>query len=312
MHAKQHNAGAMRADLALVGVTLVWGSTFVLVKEALNDVSTLLFLAIRFTLAGSVLAAAYRGRLSGTLSHHGMKWKGGVLAGLCLICAYAFQTFGLRFTTPSKSAFLTGMAIVLVPLLSASVYRIAPRSSEVAGVAVALTGMALMTLEGSDFGVNPGDVLTLIGSLFFSAHILVLGHFAPRDGFERLSVLQIVTAAAVAWSTFWWVEESHIAWSGTLVAALCITGLLATAAAFTIQAWAQQRTSPTRTALIFALEPVFAAVTSFLVLGEVLGARALAGGALILGGVLFVELKPLQRRGHLTRQCGRSAGPQLR
>lgn len=296
-----HRVGAVRAELALVGVAFVWGATFVLVKEALDDVSPLLFLAIRFTLAGLVLAFAYRRRLSAG-PRQGSWWKGGTLAGACLICAYAFQTFGLRLTTPSKSAFLTGMAIVMVPLLSSVVYRSAPRSSEWVGVAVALVGMALMTLQQNDRGVNPGDLLTLAGSLFFSAHILVLGYFAPRDGFERLSVLQIVTAATLAWSTFWWIEESYIRWTPTVLVALGITGLLATAAAFTIQAWAQQRTSPTRTALIFALEPVFAAATSFVVLGEVLAGRATVGAVMILGGVLFVELKPFDRRGHLRHQ----------
>ena len=293
--------GHLRAEFALVGVTLVWGATFVLVKEALADVSTVLFLAIRFSLAGLILAVVYRRSLPGTFAHGHSRWKGGVLAGVCLIGGYACQTFGLRLTTPTKSAFLTGMAIVLVPFFGSIVYRVAPRRSEVVGVAMALVGMALMTLSGSDVGTNPGDLLTLAGAMFFSWHILVLAHYAPRDGFERLSVLQIVTAAAIAWTGVWWIEDIHIRWSPTVLAALGITGLLATAAAFTIQAWAQQKTSSTRTALIFALEPVFAAATSFVVLDEVLPWRALAGAVLILAGVLFVELKPLSPREHLMK-----------
>jgi drug/metabolite transporter (DMT)-like permease len=154
--------------------------------------------------------------------------------------------------------------------------------------------MALMTLEGGQTSVNSGDLLTIVGALFFALHMITVGHFSRRDGFERLSVLQVLTAAALALGSFWWVEDARIHWSPTLLSALGVTGLLATAAAFTIHAWAQQHTTPTRTALIFALEPVFAWGTSFVVLGEVLARRAMLGAALILAGILTVELKPIR------------------
>jgi drug/metabolite transporter (DMT)-like permease len=285
-----------RAEISLVLVAFVWGSTFVLVKSALADVSTLLFLALRFTLAGVVLAVAYRRRLSGSFSGGGAKLTGGVVAGVCLFGGYVFQTFGLRLTTPSRSAFLTGLAIVLVPLLGALVYRVAPRISEGVGVGIATIGMGLMTVEGNDLGVNSGDLLTIAGALFFALQILAVGHFAPRGGFERLSVVQIATAACLALSTCGWAEDPQVQWSATVLLALAVTGLLATAAAFTVQAWAQQHTSPTRTALIFASEPVFAWATSYLVIGEVLTWRAALGAVLILSGILTVELKPFRPR----------------
>ena len=288
-----------RAEISLVLVTFIWGSTFVLVKSALGDVSTLLFLALRFLLASFVLGVFYRQRLSGIFAKRGFRLKGGALAGACVFGGYVFQTFGLRFTTPSKSAFLTGLAIVLVPLLNSAVYRVAPKISEGAGVVVATIGMGLMTLEGSDFGANPGDLLTVAGAFLFAMHILMVGHYSPRIGFEQLSVVQISTAAALALSTCWWAEDPHIQWSVTLASALLITGVLATAAAFTIQAWAQQRTSPTRTALIFAAEPVFAWCTSYVVTGELLTGRTAAGAAMILAGILMVELKPFGARKHL-------------
>ncbi len=283
---------SFRADLALVFVAFVWGSTFVLVKEALRDISTLLFLALRFTLAGGVLAVGYRNRLSGVLDRHGASLQGGMAAGACLFGGYVFQTFGLRLTTPSKSAFLTGMAIVLVPALNAVIWRKRPQLAEAAGIGTATVGLALLTLEPGDWIVALGDLLTLGGAVFFALHVIVLGVFAPKEGFERLSVFQIATAAALALGTFWWVETPQVEWSFTVAVALGVTGLLATAAAFTIQAWAQQHTSPTRTALIFALEPVFAAATSFLAAGELLSRQQIAGAGLILAGILLVELKP--------------------
>jgi len=281
-----------RAEIALVFVAFVWGSTFVLVKEALADISTLLFLALRFTLAGAVLGVSYRNHFPGIFDRGRSSLRGGLAAGTCLFGGYVFQTFGLRLTTPSKSAFLTGMAIVLVPTLNMVIWRRRPQAAEVAGIAVAAAGLGLLTLEPGDWDIALGDLLTLGGAAFFALHVIVLGLFAPREGFERLSVFQVVTAAALALSTFWWAEPPAIRWSATVALALGVTGLFATAAAFTIQAWAQQHTSATRTALIFALEPVFAAATSYLVASEVLSARQTAGAGLILAGILLVELKP--------------------
>ncbi len=287
-------AGARwKAELALVAIAFVWGSTFVLVKAALEHISVLLFLALRFLLAAAVLGSIYRRHLAAIVWARPQRLWGGIATGLSLFAGYVFQTVGLRFTTPSKSAFLTGLAIPLVPLLSALLWRIAPKAAELAGLAVATAGMALMTLPAEGLEFNPGDLLTLGAAFFFALHLLAVGHFSPRDGFERLSLIQIFTVAALASATFWWAEDEFLRWSDTLIAALGVTGLVATAAALTIQAWAQRRTSYTRTAVIFAAEPVFAAGTSFAVLGETLTARGWAGAGLILAGILIVELKPL-------------------
>lgn len=282
-----------QAELALVAIAFVWGSTFVLVKAALEDISTLLFLALRFLLAAVVLGAIYRRHLAAIASSGPARLWGGVATGLSLFAGYVLQTLGLRLTTPAKSAFLTGLAIPLVPLLGALLWRTAPKAVEVAGIAVATAGMALMTLPEGGLGINLGDLLTLGAAFFFALHLLAVAHFSPREGFERLSLIQVFTVAALALATFWWAEKEFLRWSNTLIAALGVTGLVATAAALTVQAWAQRRTSYTRTAVIFAAEPVFAAATSFAVLGEALTGRGWAGAGLILAGILLVELKPL-------------------
>lgn len=295
------NGRHWRADLALAAITLVWGTMFVLVKEALNSVSTLVFLALRFAIATVALAVAFRGRY-GRLGARRKQLRGGVAAGLCLFAGFAFQTFGLRHTTPSKSAFVTGLAIVLVPLLASLVHRSRPDLPEILGIAVATVGLGLLTLEGSSLSIAVGDVLTMICAVAFALHILVVGHYSARTGFEALSLIQIATAGLLAALTCGWAETPKLVWSAGLAAALLVTGLLATALAFSVQAWAQQRTTATHTALIFALEPVFAWMTSYLVFGEVLGARAAAGAALILAGILTVELKPFARRRHPLEQ----------
>jgi drug/metabolite transporter (DMT)-like permease len=282
---------AWRADLALVGVALVWGVTFVLVKQALQDASTLLFLALRFSLATLALALVFRPRPS-RFTRRRTLLRGGILAGLCLSVGYLFQTVGLRYTTPSKSAFMTGLAVVMVPVFGAIWRRKAPAAAEMLGVLAATAGMALMTLNVGTLGMERGDLLTLACAGGFAAHILVVGHYAPRVSFEALSLVQVATATVLALATCWWVETPVIRWRPGVVAALIVTGLLATALAFAVQAWAQQYTTPTHTALIFALEPVFAWLTSFLLTGETLSWRASAGAVLILAGILLVELKP--------------------
>lgn len=288
------------AEAALAWNTIVWGATFVLVKAALDHVSPLLFLALRFSLATVALLAIFR------VTHpkwHAAGWDhpwraifAGALTGSFLFSGYLLQTLGLRLTSAPKSAFITGLTSVMVPLLAALVYRNRPQVSEVVGVLVATVGMGLMTLQGALGSISKGDLLTFFCSIGFAAHIVTLGHFSEHVSFELLSVGQIGAAALWSLSLFWWVESPRLEWQPVLVYAILITGLLATALAFTLQAWAQQYTTSTRTALIYMLEPVFAWVTSFFLMGEGLAPRAALGAALILGGVILVELKPLNLR----------------
>jgi drug/metabolite transporter (DMT)-like permease len=222
--------------------------------------------------------------------------------GACLAAGYQFQTIGLRFTTPSKSAFITGSVVVLVPLF-ASVAWIAGRSSRrpdarsFAGALVAFVGLALLTLpSGPDAfavlrAVNPGDWLTLGCAAAFALHILALGRASRTTTYHSLAILQTGFAAlflACAMPVF---EKPHLHWRPALVLALAITSLLATAFAFTVQSWAQRTLSATNTALLLTLEPVFAWLTSFLVLGERLTPRGWVGAALVLAGILFTEVR---------------------
>jgi drug/metabolite transporter (DMT)-like permease len=283
-----------RAEVSLVCVTFIWGATFVVVKEALADCSTLLFLALRFSLAAAALAVVFR-----PLPSRDGKTKrmlaGGALAGVFLFSGYLLQTLGLRSTSPSKSAFITGLCVVMVPVMAAIAARRLPDRSVALGIAAATVGMALLTLRGASLRMERGDLLTLGGTIGFSVHILVLGRLAPRLSFRGLALGQISTAALLALASFWWVERTAVHWTPRLLGALVVTGLLATAAAFSIQSWAQRYTTTTRTALILAMEPVFAWLVSFVVAGELLSPRAALGAVLILCGILVVELKPLDR-----------------
>ncbi len=280
----------VRPEIPLVLVAFVWGATFVLVKRALDDVSTLLFLAIRFSLAAVCLAL-----MLGAKARAAEDWKrdlrGGVLAGVCLFTGYVLQTLGLEYTTPSKAGFITGMYIPLVPVIGAMLYRKMPRWIEAVGIVAAGVGMTLMTLPGSEARINRGDMLVAGCAVAYAMHILVLGHFTPRGNVSFLAVTQIATAAVLSLGVCGWAEP--VRWRSTPAVwiAVGVTSVLATAVAFALQTWAQRYTSATRTALIFALEPVFAWLTSFALLGELLTRRATLGAGLILAGIVAVEWK---------------------
>ncbi len=288
----------LKADLALAFVTLTWGATFVVVKEALADASPLTFVLLRFTLAFAILAVAFRRRLR--RSSRGLLRAELIIAGLIigglLYAGFAFQTAGLKLTTPTKSAFLTAMSVVLVPLLQVAIFRERLRGAVLGGVAAAVVGLYFLTMPPGAIRLETGDLLTLACALAFAGHIVALGRYAPRFDVATLAVLQVGAAmlfAALAMPLFdaTGVERIFAVPTPRLAVALLVTAGLATAAAFSIQTWAQRITSPTHAAILFTLEPVFAALTSLLVLNERLGGRELLGAGLILAGVLVAELR---------------------
>ena len=274
-----------KADLALLGNTVIWGVTFVLVKDALHDVSPLVYLALRFTLAAIFLGLVYGRKLKRA------SLRDGAIAGVFLFLGYLFQTTGLQYTSPSKSAFYTSLSIPMVPLLASLVYRSAPKWMEVAGIVVATGGMLLLTTEGSRIVWDRGSLLSLLCAVAFAGHIVAVGYFAERSSFETIAVMQVTTAALLAAVSIPFLEHARLKTSLVVVVAVVVTALLATALAFTVQAWAQQITTSSRTALIYTLEPVWAWITSWALTGERLSAPGALGGLLILGGVLLVELK---------------------
>lgn len=282
-----------QADLTLVFIALIWGTTFVLVKNALADISTLAFLALRFGI-GTVcmLPLLFRG-----IGSPGQPlWRGlasGAAPGVFLWLGYILQTFGLKFTSAAHSGFLTSLYIVGVPLVTALLYRKWPRKFELIGVVLAGVGIIWLTKPpGSEpFRLNGGDLLTIGCAVAFAFHMVVLGHVAQRARVEAVALGQIGCAAVLSALCLPF-EPPHVNWTGEVTWGLLITGVLATAAAFALQTWVQKYTSATRAALIFSLEPVFALLTATTIGGERLTAGAFGGGALILMGILCVELRP--------------------
>lgn len=290
-----------RAYLLMTFVVAIWGSTFVLVKSALADASPAAFNLARMTLAFAVLLLAYGRHL-----RHLRLWHiaAGAVVGLCLAAGYQFQTTGLLYTTPSRSAFITGLVVVLVPLFCL-VPGLRPPAAHTSrwnaflGAALAFAGIVLLTTPAEanslmpDWtAINRGDLLTFGCSVAFALHCLALGHVSPRIDFRPLAVLQVGFCALFMAASLPFMEHPRLDLTPRLIAALLIAAILATAAAFSIQSWAQSILPPTHTALLLTLEPVFAWITSFIVLGERLTQRPAAGALLILAGIALTEMIP--------------------
>ena len=274
----------MPALLALIAVTAVWGFTFVQVKDALELYPLFAFLAVRFAIASVVLAVPAAGRLR-TLGRPG--WIAGTALGLLLALGYALQTAGLERTTVSSAGFITGLYVVFTPLLALAIFRTRVGGAVWVGVALAVVGLAMLTGVGA--GDPVGDLLVLLGSAAYSVQIVLMERYAPRYdaiAFTQVEMLAAFGGFAVVAVALGQLEVPH-GW--TVWSALLVTGIFASALAFLVQTWAQRRTSATRTALAFAMEPVFAGFFGFWLAGDRLGAIGWAGCALIMAGIVVAE-----------------------
>jgi drug/metabolite transporter (DMT)-like permease len=283
----------LKADLLLICCTLIWGATFVLVKDALANASVFVFLALRFLLATVVLILMY-GRQLRTVGASG--FRAGALIGCCMFGGYAFQTAGLELTTPSKAAFITGFFVVLVPVLLALFGTRRVPLWVWFGALSAFAGLYFLAVPPSGLAaLNRGDLLILACAFMFALHVISIGHYSIRYSAGALTLIQVAITAlftilCVPLFALVGAERPRLLWTPGLIFAVIATGIFATALAFSVQVWAQQYTSANHAAIIFTLEPVFAGLTSFAFYHERLGARSLAGAALILGGILIAEL----------------------
>ena len=272
------------AVLALLAVTAVWGLTFVQVKDAVEIYPLFAFLAVRFAIASATLAVPAAARVR-SLGPRGA--SAAAALGLLLAAGYALQTAGLQRTTVSSAGFITGLYVVLTPVLALAVFRLRIAWTAWAGVALATAGLAL--LSGIDAGSTAGDLLVLGGAAAFALQIVLLERYAPR--YDPLALTLVEMAAAFAGFVVIALVRSELAvphgW--TVWGALVVTGVFASALAFLVQSWAQQRTSATRTALVFAMEPVFAALFGYWLAGDRLGVWGWVGCAVIMAGIVLSE-----------------------
>lgn len=300
----------LRADLALLAVTAIWGATFVMVKDAVAVVPPMTFNAVRCVMAGAVLVAIGWRRL---VRLERRLVLAGIGVGLALTAGYTLQVFGLQTTTPARAGFFTGLAVVFVPFLSWPVLRRLPLAGDVVAAVVAVAGVALLSVQALpaaavggaaaaspatswQLGLNDGDWMILGCAVAFAVQIVALGRYAPDADPIALATVEILTMAVVCGLVAPLVAPggrllgdaaSWLSVPGGVWFAAWFTGVLATAVAFVVQASAQRFTSPERTALVFAGEPLFAAAASWWWMGERMGVLGWAGGALIVGAMVI-------------------------
>jgi drug/metabolite transporter (DMT)-like permease len=273
---------------------IIWGATFVVIKDALVDVSVFVYVAVRFGISALVMAVVFW-RSLGEVNLRAT-WAGGQI-GFFMFAGYVLQTTGLTFTTPSKAAFITGSSVVVVPIILA-VFGLRRVTAWIwAGAISALAGLYLLTIppEGIS-GLNRGDPLVFLAAVMFALHIIFVGCYVEHHSVGELTFVQVATTALLAglcvpvFGKLHW-EAPHWAWTTKLIFAVLITSIGSTVIAFSFQVWAQQYTSPTHTAILISLEPVFATLTSWLLAREHFCGRILLGASLIFAGIVLAELK---------------------
>ena len=316
----------LTADFLLLLVTLIWGTSFVIVKKAISTMGPLTFIAVRFLIAGLVLLvwhvaragrppkagkkagkkAAPRGD-SGAGEPDGAQGKsrrepagarwfdasrqfymGGALTGAALFFSYATQTLGLVTVGAGKAAFITGLYVVIVPVASRALLKVVPDRASIFGVILATAGLGLLSLN-LPIRIAPGDFLVFLCALGFAAHILLVGHYSSRGDTVLFAAIQLLVVSAGSFICAL-IAERPITVAASAWGAILFTAIAATSFAFLAQSAVQRYTSPTHTALIFSAEPVFGALFAWLLAGEVLLAREIVGAVGILAGIILSEV----------------------
>lgn len=274
------------ANALLILTTFFWGVTFVVVKDAINQVDVFVFLAQRFLLAFILLLLLWP-FLRRPFSVY--TFKRGCFLGVILFGGFAFQTIALLYTSASNTAFLTGLNVVFVPLISSLFFRHPIKGNIITGVTLALIGLYLLC-GGTSWALNKGDILGTLCAICIAAHIIYTGRFARQCDIFWLTTIQIGTIGLLSACIAFFSGHNVLVWFPEINSALVICVLFATVFAFLVQTTMQQFINPANTALIFCMEPVFAAICAYVLIGEQIGLRGSIGAVLILTGMIASEV----------------------
>lgn len=287
-----HRRRNLQAQFGLIFAAFIFGSTFIVMKDAVRVMAPLPFLSLRFAVGSAVLGAVLLIRKPAAPSiFNTIRYA--LPAGVALLSGYAFQTIGLQYTTGSVSAFITYLLVVFVPLFVLALTRVLPPPLVVLGVLIAFVGLFLIS-GSSGVKLGKGEFLTLLCAIGFASHIMTLDRVGKRIDALWLAFIQMAVVSigcgAMGLVTGGWTLNAKV-----ILAAIYL-GIMASAVAFFLQTWAQRRLEPTRTALLLMLEPVFAAIAGYFIAHDHLGLRGIVGGLLILLGVIAAELGTVYAR----------------
>ncbi|MBQ3156085.1 MAG: DMT family transporter [Clostridia bacterium] len=280
--------------LALLTAAVIWGSSFIVMKDAVADVPVFQLLAIRFTLAGLLLAVLFRRRLmksgKALLGH-------GALCGVLVLAGYVTQSYGLMTVTPGTNAFLTSVYCVMVPFMAWGLFRKRPTAYNWIAAVLCVTGIGLISLS-EDLTLGAGEALTLLSGVFYALHIMALSHFGETDDPISLTIVQFTSAAVLAWGFSLTVEAGSPLPAPAIWPQLLYLTVMATAATLVLQSVGQRLTPPSQSAILLSLESVFGVFFSVLLGRESLTFQLSCGFALIFVSVIVSEtqLSFLRRR----------------
>ena len=275
-----------RAESYLLSITIIWGSTFVLTKIILEDASPFVYVALRFLIASFIFAALFFRRLR-TISKDGV--AKGLVLGVLLFFGFMLQTIGMKYTTASKSAFITGLMVVFTPIFQLIIERKAPKIGNIIGVVLVASGLFLLTSpKGSE--LNIGDALTLMCAVLFSIYTVYLGVYGKDHYPAHLTFVQFALTAILAVIAIPLLETAHLNLTANFLFNLTYLAVMPTVVALYVMAKYQKYTTPTRSAIIYSMEPPIAAVFAFFIIGEQIGMIGVAGGLVIISGLIVSEL----------------------
>jgi len=275
--------------LALWGTAFIWGTSFVILKEALDSIGTMWVLALRFIIAAALLLAA--GKRLKTLGRDGL--RGGVLLGVCLAAAYIFQTYGLKYTTPGKNAFLTATYCVLVPFMVWAFFKRRPNAANIIAAFMCVFGIGLVSLSGTS-PFNIGDALTLVCGIFYALQIILTERFIGDCDALSLTGVEFGTAAVICLAGALIFESAPAGLSLELWGSIAYMGVMCTALCFFLQTWGMRYTPSSTAAVIMTFESVFAIIISVIFYDEPVTVRLICGFTLIIASVIISERAPLR------------------
>lgn len=276
-----------KADLALLVVTVFWGAGFPVTKFALQTIPPLYHIGLRFLIAAVLLSVIFYKRMA-VLDRSIIKPAAAM--AVLLFATYALQTIGLLYTTASKSAFYSGLAVLFVPIISFLFYKKRININTLICIVLAVIGLFLLSYSSGDFSFTIGDFMTILNSVVYAVLLLLTSDFVKKHDATQLAITQMYFVAVLGFAAAFLFDKWTVAMSPISFYSLMFSAVLCTAFAFWMQATAQKFTSAAHVALIFTMEPVFGALTSWLLLNERLGVKGFAGGSFIILSMLIAEL----------------------
>ena len=279
----------IKAEIYLLGIVIIWGATFAIIKNVLDQIMPFTFLAYRFLLAVLILSVIFWKKIKDIDK---IILKKGFLIGIFLFLGYAFQTVGLKYTTATKAGFITGLSVVLVPIISYFFIKEKINRNSVVGVIFATVGLWLLN-HNSSFSFNLGDFLVLLCAVSFAMHIISVGLYTKKMDYVLLVIVELTTVfiLSLLMALFFERQDIHLSYTFNVWWPIILTGVFATALAFYMQNRFQRYSTATKTAILFSGEPIFSAIFAYLLLGEKVGLIAWIGGLLIIFGMIICQRK---------------------